>query len=96
MVNNNNGLAQGITDIHKVYRDRMPDGRGNPGELYRFEPVSFARIAQEMGCFGLRVEHPDEIAGALRTALAADRPAVVEVMTGIEYRAPEPWSPPGA
>jgi acetolactate synthase-1/2/3 large subunit len=91
VINNNNGLAQGITDIHAVYGDRP----GNPGELYRFAPVSFARIAEEMGCFGLRVEKPEEIGAALHTALAADRPAIVEVITGIEYRAPEPWSPPG-
>ena len=48
-----------------------------------------------MGCLGIRVEHPDEIGGALRQALAAEQPTVVEVMTGLEYRAPEPWSPAG-
>ena len=91
IINNNGGLAQGIPDIHHVYGDRS----GQPEELYRFEPVSFARIAQEMGCLGLRVEHPAEIRGAIRQALAAERPAVVEVMTGLEYRAPEPWTPAG-
>jgi acetolactate synthase-1/2/3 large subunit len=91
IINNNNGLAQGITDIHNVYGNRP----GNPQELYRFEPVSFARIAQEMGCLGLRVEHPGEISGAIQQALAAERPTVVEVMTGIEYRAPDPWAPAG-
>lgn len=89
VINNNYGLAQGITDIHAIYSGRP----GNPTELYQFQPVSFARLAEEMGCLGLRVEQPHEIAGALRTALAADRPAIVEVITGIEYRAPEPWSP---
>ena len=91
IINNNNALAQGIDDIHAVYGDRP----GHPEELYRFEPVNFARIAEEMGCAGLRVEHPDEISGAIRQALAAERPTVVEVMTGLQYRAPEPWSPAG-
>ncbi|HXF61816.1 MAG TPA: thiamine pyrophosphate-dependent enzyme, partial [Caldilineaceae bacterium] len=91
IINNNHGLAQGIADIHAVYGGRP----GNPAELYRFAPVSFARIAQEMGCLGLRVERPDEIGGAIRQALAAEQPAVVEVITGLEYRAPEPWTPPG-
>jgi acetolactate synthase-1/2/3 large subunit len=91
IINNNNALAQGIDDIHAVYGDRP----GKPEELYRFEPVNFARIAQEMGCSGIRVEHPDEISGAIRQALAAERPTVVEVLTGLQYRAPEPWSPPG-
>jgi acetolactate synthase-1/2/3 large subunit len=91
IVNNNNGLAQGIPDIHAVYGDRP----GNPGELYRFERVSFARIAQEMGCLGIRVEHPDEIRNAIQQALQAEAPTIVEVMTGLDYRAPEPWAPPG-
>jgi acetolactate synthase-1/2/3 large subunit len=86
IINNNGGFAQGIADIQAVYGDRP----GNPAELYRFEPVSFAQIAQAMGCVGIRVEHPDEIRNAIRQALAAELPAVVEVMTGLEYRAPEP------
>jgi acetolactate synthase-1/2/3 large subunit len=89
IINNNNALAQGIDDIHAMYGDRP----GNPAELYQFEPVSFARIAEEIGCLGIRVEHPDAIGAAIRQALAADRPAVVEDMTGVEYRAPEPWAP---
>ena len=89
IINNNGGLAQGIKDVHAVYGDRP----GKPEELYRFEPVSFARIAQEMGCAGIRVEQPNEIRGAIRQALAAETPTVIEVMTGLEYRAPDPWAP---
>jgi acetolactate synthase-1/2/3 large subunit len=89
IINNNGGLAQGIPDVHAMYGDRP----GNPGELYRFEAVSFASIAQEMGCLGVRVEQPDQIRGAIQEALTADRPVVVEVMTGLDYRAPSPWSP---
>jgi acetolactate synthase I/II/III large subunit len=89
IINNNGGFAQGIPDVHAVYGDRP----GKPEELYRFEPVSFARIAQEMGCAGIRVEHPDAIGSAIREALAAEQPTVVEVMTGLDYRAPEPWAP---
>jgi acetolactate synthase-1/2/3 large subunit len=91
IINNNGGLAQGINDIHAMYGDRA----GNREELYGFAPVSFARIAEEMGCAGIRVERPDEIAGAIRQALAIDRPTVVEVLTGLHYQAPEPWAPAG-
>jgi acetolactate synthase-1/2/3 large subunit len=91
IINNNGGLAQGIPDVHNVYGDRP----GKPEELYRFEPVNFARIAQEMGCLGLRVEHPHEISGAIRQALAAERPAIVEAITGLDYHAAPPWAPPG-
>jgi acetolactate synthase I/II/III large subunit len=89
IVNNNSGLAQGIKDVHAVYGD-LP---GTPEELYRFEPVSFARIAQEMGCLGLRVEQPGEIRAAIEQALAANRPAVVEVITGLNYQAIPAWLP---
>lgn len=89
MVNNNNGLSQGIEDVHRMYGDRP----GDPTELYRFEPVSFAQIARDMGCFGVRVERPEEIAPALRQALAANAPAVVEVMTDFSARVPPPWAP---
>jgi acetolactate synthase-1/2/3 large subunit len=89
IVNNNGGFGQGIPDIHAVYGDRP----GSPEELYRFAPVSFARIAQEMGCWGMRVERPEEIGPAVRQALESERPAVVEVLTGLHYHAPPPWSP---
>jgi acetolactate synthase-1/2/3 large subunit len=89
VVNNNDGLAQGIPDIEKLYSGRQ----GSPEELYRFQRVNFARIADEMGCLGMRVEHPGDIADALRQALAADRPVIVEVLTDIHCLAPTPWSP---
>jgi acetolactate synthase I/II/III large subunit len=91
VINNNGGLGQGIKDIHAVYGDRP----GNPEELYRFEPVNFARLAEELGCWATRVERPGEIKEALQRALAADRPAVVEVITDLYYQAPDPWSPAG-
>lgn len=91
IVNNNGGFAQGIDDIESVYEGRP----GNPQELYAFGAGSFARMAQEMDCWGVRVEHPDEISGAIQQALEAEKPAVVEVMTGMEYRGPQPWAPPG-
>jgi acetolactate synthase-1/2/3 large subunit len=42
---------------------------------------------------GIRVEDPGEIAAALKQAIAADGPVVVDVVTALEPRAPEPWSP---
>ena len=89
IVNNNNGLAQGIPDIQNIYSGRS----GKPEELYRFDPVNFSRIAREMGCMGIRVEDPAEIGDAIRQGLAADVPVIIEVMTGLEYHAPAPWSP---
>jgi acetolactate synthase I/II/III large subunit len=89
VVNNNNGLSQGIEDVHKMYGNRP----GDPTELYRFEHVNFAQIAKDMGCFGIRVEQPEEIAPAIRQALSVKAPAVVEVMTDFSARVPPPWAP---
>ena len=89
VVNNNSAFSQGIGDVQRMYGDRP----GNAAELYRFENVSFAQIARDFDCYGVRVEEPDQIAPAIRDALASGRPAVVEVITHISARAPDPWSP---
>lgn len=89
IVNNNDGLSQGIEDVHAMYGQRP----GDPGELYRFSAVNFADVARAMGCVGLRVEAPEEIAPALREALTTDAPVVVDVHTHFAARAPKPWMP---
>jgi acetolactate synthase-1/2/3 large subunit len=89
IVNNNAALGQCAGPIRRMYKDRS----GKPEELCGFSDVNFARIAEDMGCLGIRVERPDEIASALCNALAADRPAVVDVFTDVNCPAPEPWAP---
>ena len=90
IVNNNAGLSQGITDIRRQYENRA----GNPEELYSFSPDnSFAQLAQDLGCFGIRVEQPQDITPAIREAINVDAPAVVEVITSFSARAPDPWTP---
>jgi len=41
--------------------------------------IDFVQLAQGMGVRGQRVERPEELGEALRSALASDKPAVVEV-----------------
>jgi acetolactate synthase I/II/III large subunit len=72
-------------------------------EMSTFRPVNFARIAEGTGAIGIRVEKPAQLAtggadrgvdpraspgGALRRALAADRPVPVGVHTDIDVIAP--------
>jgi acetolactate synthase-1/2/3 large subunit len=57
-------------------------------ELWTYRKVNFARIAEEMGALGLRVEKPAEFAPALERALAADRPVIIDVVTDIDALAP--------
>jgi len=56
------------------------DGRYSATDLGGGAP-DFARLAEAMGCVGIRVEHPGEVRPAIEKSLAIDdRPVVVEVM----------------
>lgn len=63
-------------------------------ENVQFEKsVNFAKVAEAMGCAGFRVEKPADVRPALEKALAAGRPAVVDVVTDRQYRAQRGWVP---
>jgi acetolactate synthase-1/2/3 large subunit len=90
IVNNNSGFGQNLTGVRRVSGNRP--GRGE--ELIRFGPTDFTAVARSFGVRGIRVEAPQDIAPALHQALAADEPVLVDVVTDLEPRAPEPWAPP--
>jgi thiamine pyrophosphate-dependent acetolactate synthase large subunit-like protein len=90
VVNNNSGFGQNLTGVHRIAGNRP--GRGE--ELIRFGPTDFTVVAKSFGIRGIRVEQPQQIAPALREALDAAEPVVVDVVTSLEPRAPEPWAPP--
>jgi acetolactate synthase I/II/III large subunit len=85
LVNNNSSGNQSKRGFDRVYGGQQTEqGR----ELWTYSKVNFARIAEEMGALGIRVEKPGDIAPALERALAADRPVVIDVVTDIEALAP--------
>lgn len=45
----------------------------------------FARLAETYGALGIAVDHSGQMEDALRTALAARRPAIVSVRTSLQY-----------
>ena len=90
IINNNSGFGQNLTGVHRVSGNRP--GRGE--ELIRFGPTDFTKVAASFGVRGIRVEQPGDIAPALAEALAANEPVLVDVVTDLEPRAPEAWSPP--
>ena len=59
--------------------------RANCGPI---NPTNFAKLAEDMGALGIRVERAADFAPALHKALAANRPAVIDVVTDIEALAP--------
>jgi acetolactate synthase I/II/III large subunit len=53
-------------------------GRTDPFDM--LPGIRYDRIAEELGCHGERVESPEELRPALERALAAGRPALVDVI----------------
>jgi acetolactate synthase I/II/III large subunit len=89
VVNNNSGFGQNLTGVRRIAGNRP--GRGE--ELVRFGPTDFTAVARSFGVRGIRVERTAEIAPALAEALGAEEPVVVDVVSDLEPRAPEPWAP---
>lgn len=89
VVNNNHSLNQEKRGVENIYGGQTPGS----DELWLFPESDFAAIAESMGCLGLTVERPSELAPALERAFAAERPVVIDVKTDVEGIAPRAWTP---
>ncbi|GAA2643751.1 thiamine pyrophosphate-binding protein [Paractinoplanes durhamensis] len=87
VVNNNNGGNQSKRGFDRAYGGEPTE---KSRELWTYREVDFARIADEMGALGIRVDRPGDLAKALDTALDAGRPVVIDVHTDIGVTAPQP------
>ncbi len=85
VVNNNGGGNQSKRGFDRVYGGQQTE---KAREMWTFRKVNFARIAEDMGALGIRVEHASAFPAALAQALAAGRPAVIDVVTDIDALAP--------
>jgi acetolactate synthase I/II/III large subunit len=85
VVNNNGGGNQSKRGFDRVYGGEQTQ---KARELWTFSKMNFARLAEDMGAVGIRVEKASEFPQALAKALAANRPAVIDVVTDIEVLAP--------
>jgi acetolactate synthase I/II/III large subunit len=85
VVNNNGGGNQSKRGFDRAYGGEQTQ---QARELWTFNATNFARIAEDMGALGLRVEKASEFAPALARALEANRPVVIDVVTDIEAIAP--------
>ncbi|MCL4531657.1 MAG: thiamine pyrophosphate-dependent enzyme, partial [Actinobacteria bacterium] len=82
LVNNNSSLQQVKKGIDTAYGGKQ---WGRSKEMWVFnQGTNYARIAEEMGCLGIRVERPGEIRAALEEAFAANRPTVIDVVSDID------------
>lgn len=85
VVNNNHSGNQSKRGFDRVYGGRQTE---KALEMWVFTDVDFARLAEEIGALGIRVEKPSELAPAFDRALSADRPVVLDVVTDIDALAP--------
>jgi acetolactate synthase-1/2/3 large subunit len=85
IVNNNAGGNQSKRGFDRAYGGKQTE---QARELWTYTPVDFARIAEDMGALGIRVETPSAFPAALAQALAANRPVVIDVVTDIDALAP--------
>jgi acetolactate synthase I/II/III large subunit len=87
VVNNNSSGNQSKRGFDRAYGGEATE---RSRELWTFSDVNFARIAEEIGALGIRVEKPSELEGAVERALSAGRPAIIDVRTDPEVLAPPP------
>jgi acetolactate synthase I/II/III large subunit len=85
VVNNNGGGNQSKRGFDRVYGGQQTD---EARKLWTFNKMNFARIAEDIGALGIRVEKASEFPAALAKALAANRPAIIDVVTDIDALAP--------
>ncbi len=90
VVNNNGAYACEAPTWDQLYGDR-----NDPAicSSWSFGYRDFAGVAREMGCEGIRVERPGDIAEALRRGLASGRPTLIDVVTDQTAVHPRGWVP---
>src|SRR5262245_7283270 len=85
VVNNNSSGNQSKRGFDRVYGGTQTE---QAREMWTFTKVNFARIAEDMGAVGIRVEKAGELGPAIQQALKANRPVIVDVVTDIDALAP--------
>jgi acetolactate synthase-1/2/3 large subunit len=85
VVNNNASGNQSKRGFDRAYGGEQT---AKARELWTYRMVDFARIATDIGAFGVRVERPADFPFALKKALDSGKPAIVDVVTDIEAIAP--------
>ena len=88
VINNNSSLNQERHLNEEIY------GGPKPGsdQLWKFNQGNFSAIAKLLGCTGIEVSKPSEIASAIEKAIESGKPSVIDVKTNIDGIAPVAWN----
>jgi acetolactate synthase I/II/III large subunit len=92
VVNNNSAINQEIPLFDKAYGGVQ---RGRADEMWRFLDINFARVAESLGCVGLRADSPAGLRTALAKALTFKRPVVIDAISDVSAFSVPPWTPQG-
>ncbi|MBV8084388.1 MAG: thiamine pyrophosphate-binding protein [Chloroflexi bacterium] len=89
VINDNHSLNQETRGVAAAYGDNRPQ---TSKDMWIFKEVDYVKVAEAMGCEGMRVERPNDLAGALSKAFASNRPFLLDVVSDINALAPTAWS----
>ena len=89
--NNHLSKVESIKIPRMLYDDKLTD---KSNEMFPRTKDNFAKIAEDMGAIGLRVENPGEIKPAFQRALEEELPVVIDIVSDIEVVAPLAWEKP--
>ena len=89
LVNNNHSLGQEQRLFNAAYGGTQ---RGRAHSMWMFKETNFAKVAEGMGCLGIRVEKASDLRAALQQAFAANRPAVIDVVSDYKVLHPRAWA----
>ena len=85
IVNNNSGGNQSKRGFDRAYGgEQTEEGR----QLWTFNNINFAAIAENIGAVGIRVENAKEIKPAIEKAIELNKPVIIDVVTDINVLAP--------
>ncbi len=85
IVNDNAGGNQSTRGFERAYKGAPTEASRR---MWTYNDVDLAKVATDMGALGIRVDKPGDLRPAVERALAAGRPALIDVRTDIEVTAP--------
>ena len=86
VVNDNRSLNQEIGPYTAAYGGSL---RGRHHELWHFEDLDLARVAESMGVTGIRVDKPGDLEGAMQQAVEARGPVLIDAVSDMSVLAPK-------
>jgi acetolactate synthase-1/2/3 large subunit len=93
VVNDNASLNQEVRPYTRGYGGEL---RGRHQELWHFEQIDLAALAESFGATGIRVTKPSEFGAAMAKAIATKGPVVIDAVSARDALAPLGFDPNAA